>query len=432
MADPADIAHLLRRTEFVVKADRLAALTALSIAAAVDDVLDLTANANPQPPPELMVDDDQHRFDQFVSAANWWIDTMATRPKAIQEKMTLFWHGLFTSATSDGVNRVDLMMRQNQLYRSAGMGKMLPLTQRMAVDPAMLFYLSGSNNVKGSPNENFARELMELFTIGVGNYVEDDVAAAARAWTGHNCVDGTYVFIAARHDNNPKTFFGTTKNWDGPEIINEILRDNVAKQLVAAKWITKKLWEFFAHQGPAQVIVDELAAQFVASDLDVTVLLRAVLNRPEFYSDAAKHGLLRSPVDWQVALRYHTGLMSKELGFATRGEAMGQQLFEPPNVAGWKPNGYWLNTSSLSARALLARDVAARLRKNGGFDNLAAMSVPDAVTFVLVYFGLVNVSPPTSAGLINGYQAERNIARNTAAATNLLIMTMMTPEMHSA
>jgi hypothetical protein len=120
--------------------------------------------------------------------------------------MTLFWHGHFVSGLWDGVDRVDLMVRQNQLYRTHALGNFLTLTQLMAIEPAMLLYLSNANNVKGAPNENFAREFMELFTLGVGNYAEEDVAASARAWTGHNYSSstGTYTFRASRHDTGPK------------------------------------------------------------------------------------------------------------------------------------------------------------------------------------------------------------------------------------
>ena len=432
MADPADIAHLLRRTEFVARPARLGELTPLTIADAVENILDITANASPAPPPELLVDDPNHRYDQLVAAYHWWIDAMVARPRAIQEKMTLFWHGHFTTGISDGVGRVDLMLRQNQLYRSAGMGNLLPLTQSMAVDPAMLYYLSGANNTKGAPNENFARELMELFTLGVGNYAEDDVAASARAWTGHNAVDGTYVFVPTRHDTANKTFFGTTKNWDGPDIINEILRDNAGKRQVAARYIARKLWEFFAYVGPEPALLEDLQNTFLVNNLEITPLLRYMFNRTEFYSPTAKQGLIRTPADWSVALSFYSGKTAKDLSLVSRGESMGQQLFDPPNVAGWKANGYWLTTSTLSARAILARDLAAKLRLNGGFDNLAAMTVTDAVTYVANYFGLTDLSASTWAGLVNGYQAERNIAKNTAAATNLLIMVMLAPEMHCA
>ena len=231
MADAADIAHLLRRTEFVARPARVAELSALSIDDAVTSVMDFAPNGNPTVPPSLAVHNSADSYTQRVTAFHWWLDQMATRPRPFQEKMTLFWHGHFTTEW-DVVGRSDHMMRQNQLYRSQGLSNFLSLTQAMSIEPAMLIYLSNATNVKGTPNQNFARELMELFTLGVGNYSEDDVAAAARAWTGHN-YNGTtalYEFRPTRHDIGNKTFFGTSKNWDGPDIVNEILRDNLPKQ----------------------------------------------------------------------------------------------------------------------------------------------------------------------------------------------------------
>ena len=437
MAAPADdIAHLLRRTEFVAKAARQTELQALpTIAACVDNVLAIEANGAPGLPAYLQTLDETDSWGQYVYAYNWWVDNMLARPRALQEKMTLFWHGHFVSSLWDGVDRVDHMMEQNQLFRDYAVGDFLQLTQQMAIQPAMLLYLSGANNVKGAPNENFGRELMELFTLGVGNYTQDDVAAAARAWTGHNYSDftNTYVFRPTKHDNDPKTFFGTTKNWDGPDIINEILRDNAGKRLIAAKYISRKLWEFFAYPGPAQTIVDDLATVFIANNLNVRELLRALLNRPEFYTVAAKQGLVRTPTEYSLALMSRTGLSCDDLGLSWRSDSMGQQLYSPPNVAGWKSNAYWLNTSSLSARAALARDITWHLRDNGGFDEVYGKPVADAVDYVAAFFGL-SLSIVTRNALIAAHQAERATVAwdNWWAPTNLLTMMMATPEMNMA
>ena len=434
MADPADVAHLLRRAEFAVKPARASELSALTIAQAVDNVLDIAQNGGPQLPPEFATDNEANRGTQFTNAYHWWLDVMAARPRPIQEKMTLFWHGLFTSAFSEGVGRVDLMMRQNQLYRSEGMGNLLPLTQHMALDPAMLYYLSNATNVKGTPNENFARELMELFTLGVGNYTEDDVAASARAWTGHNAVDGTYVFVPKRHDTADKTFFGTTKNWDGPDIINEILRDNAGKRAIAARYIARKVWEFFAYPSPDSALLDALQADFLANNLELTPLLRTIFNRPEFYSVTAKQGLVRTPTDFMVAILVHTATAAKDHNLRSKGDPMGQELFEPPNVAGWKANTYWMNTSALSGRGLLAKEIAAKLAKLPAFLALAPMAVPDAVDWVANYFALAPLSTVSRDSLIALLTTERNTAKNTAekAAANLVHMALLTPEMHSA
>jgi uncharacterized protein (DUF1800 family) len=435
-ASADDIAHLLRRTEFVVKPARMTELAGLAdIGACVDNVLDFTPNANPQLPAYLQTLDEEDGWGQYVYAYNWWVDSMLSRPRALQEKMTLFWHGHFVSSLWDGVDRVDHMTEQNQLFRSLAAGDFLSLTQQMAVQPAMLLYLSGANNVKGAPNENFARELMELFTLGVGNYTQDDVAAAARAWTGHNYIWelGTYVFRANKHDNANKTFFGVTKNWNGPDIINEILRDNAAKRLVAAKIIARKLWEFFAYPAPAQGIVDDLATTFIANNLNVAELLRALFKRSEFYSVAAKQGLVRTPIEYVLELMLRTGLTSDDLGLSWRSDGMGQALYSPPNVAGWKSNAYWLNTSSLSARMSLARDITWHLRSDGGFDELYDRTPAQAVDDVAAFFGLT-LSTVTRNALISAHQAERASVAwdNWWAPTNLLTMVMTTPEMNMA
>jgi uncharacterized protein (DUF1800 family) len=433
VALPADIAHLLRRTEFVARQARMDELSAGTIADAVTSVMDFAPNANPQIPANLVNHDSANSYTQFLTAHNWWLDSMATRPRPFQEKMTLFWHGHFVSEW-EVVGRTDHMMSQNQLFRTSGLGNFLTLTQAMSIQPAMLIYLSNGVNVKGTPNQNFARELLELFTLGVGNYAEDDVAEAARAWTGHNYNGSThaYEFRPTRHDTGNKTFFGTTKNWDGPDTINEILRDNPAKRLIAAQLIAKKLWEFLAYPKPAASIVNPLADLFVANNMEIRPLVTAILNHAEFYSAEAKQGLVRTPVEWVVALLARTTQTAAAVGVQGYAESMGQMLFNPPNVAGWKHNSYWMTTSALSGRANLAKKMAGLLRANGGFDGLYAMSVTDSVDYVINYFGLAPMAAISRNALIAAHQAERGASNgsNNRAVTNLLVMTMLTGEMN--
>ena len=433
MADPADIAHLLRRTEFVARPARMSELSSLSIAAAVDNIIDFAPNGDPQLPPSLQGPPVSSGWEQYVEACNWWVGAMASRPRPFQEKMTLFWHGHFVSSWDD-VDQGYQMMLQNQLYRSQALGNFRTLAQAMALEPAMLVYLSNAVNVKGQPNQNFARELMELFLLGVGNYTEADVEAVARAWTGYN-YDWTtkqYVYRATKHDSGDKTFFGVTKPWTGPQTIDEILVDNTQKRLVAAKWIAKKLWEFLAHPGPPPGVVDALAGEFVSQGMELKPLLRALLNRPEFYTVTAKQGLVRTPIEWFVALCVHTGLSSDEMGLSWRGESTGQRIYAPPNVSGWRPNAYWLNTSAISGRASLARSVTWHLRNAGGFDNLYSLTPTAAVDFVANYFGVAPLSATTRTALINAHTAERATTKgnNWWAPTNLLTMTMLCPEFH--
>ena len=164
-----------------------------------------------------------------------------------------------------------------------------------------------------------------------------------------------------------KTFFGTTKNWDGPEIINEILLNNAAKKLIAARFITKKLWEFFAHPTPAGSVLDALAPRVRGRHEPDQPRARLILNRPEFYCATAKQGLVRTPIEWIVALCYYTGIDCRTTS-ASRGvrSTTGQQMYQPPNVAGWKPNAYWLNTSALAAAPTSPDSLTWWLRDDGG------------------------------------------------------------------
>ena len=191
--DVASISHLLRRTEYVARPNRVAALTGLgSLDAAIDDILNVSGTPVPIPP-GLASNTTNSNYEQYVQATQWWFDRMVDSPKPIQEKMTFFWHGHFTSAW-DKVNSSYMMMSQNKLYRDNALGNFVTLTQAMAIEPAMLVYLDNTENRKGAPNQNFARELMELFTLGIGNYSEADVEAAAKAWTGYG-VDWTEARI---------------------------------------------------------------------------------------------------------------------------------------------------------------------------------------------------------------------------------------------
>jgi uncharacterized protein (DUF1800 family) len=425
-----DLAHLLRRTEFVVRPSRLAELQALpTLAQVVDNVINIGLNGSPALPAYFQSEDTASSWNQYVAACDFWINNMITVPRPFQEKMTLFWHGHFVSAWWDAGKGFH-MMQQTQMYRENALGNFHTLTQKMAIDRAMLVYLSNAENVKGSPNQNFARELMELFTLGVGNYAESDVEASARAWTGHNADWPAYVyqFYPNRHDTGMKTFFGTTKNWNGPDIIDEILLNNSAKKQIAARLITKKLWEFLAHPTPPVAVLDALAPGF-AADMNLTNLVRGILNRPEFYSVTAKQGLVRTPIEYIVALCYYSGLTADDIGVSWRAESTGQQMFQPPNVAGWKPNAYWLNTSAVAGRADFALSVTWQLRANSGFNNLYTMTAAQAVDYVAAFFGIFPLSTTTRTALINARTAETN---KWWAATNLLTMTMLAPEFHMA
>ncbi len=441
---PDDLAHLLRRTEFVARPDRVAALSSMDLAAVVDDILNVDMAATT---PTSLTTYNPSGWEQYVEACDWWINQMVTRPRPLLEKMVLFWHGHFVSAWWD-VDHGFHMMKQLQTYRQNALGNMVTITQAMAISQAMLVYLSNAENVKAAPNENFAREMMELMLLGANNgYTQDDVRAVARAWTGHNArwtdnpnTSRTYLFEPNRHDKESLSLFGLPARaahfgWDGPEVINEILTGS--KKVLSATYIAGKLWAFFAHPTPPAGVIDAVVvASGFADNRDIKNLLRVILNRPEFYLPAAKQGLVRSPIEYFAALCYHCQPMTADdLGLAWQAETTGQQLFNPPNVSGWRPNGYWLHTSGMSGRANIAEYARWWLTRDGhAFDDdavISGKSTSGAVDFVANFFGL-SLSTVTRNAIIAAHQADRDSHAWWSWYTvgNLLMMVMMSPEMH--
>lgn len=438
--DPVQLAHLLRRTEYVAKPARMTALSAVNVTRenAVDNILNVTTPV--AIPSYIDHDIEGEGYQQWVYAVQWWLDRMVDSPKPMQEKMTWFWHGHFCSSW-DKVNSAWAMLNQNRLFRDSGLGNFRAMTHAMAIQPAMLFYLDNLDNVKTSPNQNFARELMELFTIGVVDingvptYTEDDVTAAARAWTGHGIDWNTYQykFWSGDHDYGSKTFMGVSRNWNGPDIINYLLQENATTKLQTCQFLSKKLWEYFAYQDPSDDLVNELANVLLTNDFAIKPWVKAMLMHDEFYTQTAMEGLVKSPVDYIVSLFHHTGYRGAQLNPQWYMESMGQEPFAPPNVAGWKTNAYWVNTSVFSARAEFARGVTWRLRNNNNNAVGSGRTPAQAVDFAAAMFGL-NLSTVTRDALID-YVTTQLVEEPWSGwweSTNLLTMTMMTPEFHVA
>ena len=347
-----DAAHLLRRAGFGPTVSEINALVGLDRAAAVERILDVSA-APPVLAPGGIGDPAVNNFDKWVSCTHWWIDRMRTTEAPLAEKMTFFWHNHFATSL-EKVEFMDLLWEQQQIFRTGALGNFRDLTMAVSTHPALLWYLDNTANTAAAPNENFARELMELFTLGVGNYSQADVIASARAWTGHGMVsyhDRRYQFDSARHDYGSKTFLGGTRNWDGPDIINELLRDNSAAKALAARFIARKLWSWFAFPDPSDAVIAPVADAFLTSDLNVTAMLRAMFNHDAFYSPQARMALVRTPVEYIVAALRSLGMDATTSHPVWYLEGMGMQPFMPPNVAGWKPNLNWVTSSAFWAKA---------------------------------------------------------------------------------
>jgi uncharacterized protein (DUF1800 family) len=317
-----------------------------------------------------------------VALASWWLQRMVASQNPLREKLTLLWHGHFATAIQK-VKLAGLMYRQNQLFRSLGGGNFEALTQAVAKDPAMLLWLDSNTNRSGHPNENFARELMELFTLGIGNYTETDVKEAARCftgWTYSRQTDG-FAFQARRHDDGSKQVLGVSGNLGGEDVIRL-----VTNTPVSAAWITSRLFSHLAYPvAPSDSVVRELTSAY-AGNLDITALLRAIFLHPAFLSPAARQGLVKQPIEYVVGvLRAFSGSGStttsptnpanptnlanlanpanpKLLATLTQ---LGQVPFDPPNVGGWPQNGYWLTTATELARLNFAAAVAVRVNLEG-------------------------------------------------------------------
>ncbi len=445
MAAVGDVAHLLRRAGFGATLPEVQVLAANSlddiVAGLVDPVI-----APDDPRPDFFDSPDVGDWEYEYRLQQWWLDRMATHPKPLQEKMTLFWHGHFCSQ-NEKVGDMKLMWDQHTLFRHSGMGDFRQLVHDMSLQPAMLLYLDGAYNTAGDANENFARELMELFTLGVGNYTQADIIASARAWTGYNVDDNDrtqFHYYNARHDHGQKTFMGVTQDWNGPDIIDYFLATNATKKAVAAKYIVRKLWTFFAYPDPPQANVDALAQVFLDNDLEIAPVLTALFLHPDFYSDTAKLGLVRTPAEFVAATLKFTGLTADDASPQWFMDDMGQNLFEPPNVAGWKNNGYWLGTSSMWRRADWAAYVAWRIyshNQQAGATNVvqdAAMSIlqgsapsryADAVDFILTMFGVFTPSDNTRRQLVAAATRQWNShGWDERTWWNLVVLVMLSPE----
>jgi uncharacterized protein (DUF1800 family) len=286
-----------------------------------------------------------------LEAQGWWFRRMLKTQAPLREKMTLFWHDHFATSIQK-VKQPVLLVRQNDLFRTNAFGSFKDLTQSILMDPAMMLYLDTQSSKKGMPNENFAREVMELFTLGEGKYTEQDIREAARAFTGYdiNRMNGKVVHEKRQWDSSDKTVFGKTGPFDGKDVINLIF-----EKRDAARFMAKKLWEFFVYDNPSETALDALADNFQKADYQTGPLLREIFLSKEFYVEASIRSQIKSPIQFLVALLKQLEIDSPPAGFPVTAELqLGQVLFMPPNVAGWDWGQAWINTNTLLTRYNLA------------------------------------------------------------------------------
>lgn len=302
---------------------------------------------DPEAKKELQKQQNQQEYSQMADLRYWWIRRMALGPRPFQEKMTLFWHGHFATSF-EKVKMPYFLWLQNDTFRQNAIGNFKDLLASVSEDPAMLIYLDGAQSHKGKPNENFAREVMELFTLGEGHYTEKDIQEAARAYTGWGIADDKlhYEYHRANHDDGPKMIFGQTGNFTGEEVLNMI-----CNKPECAQFISQKIWRFFVQDEPPQQVVNALAAEFHSHNLDLKHLMNVIFHSKEFYAPEVIRAQIKSPVQWLIASTHQlqAPLPTQPMCLAMLLE-LGEELFQPPNVKGWDGGIAWITTNSLLDR----------------------------------------------------------------------------------
>jgi uncharacterized protein (DUF1800 family) len=355
-------AHLLRRAGFGGSAQQIDRLAAMTTADMTKSVLDYQQTSNATLDGQLPTLDLSSAKGPTAGAVQaWWLQRMVQTARPLEEKLTLFWHGLLTS----GLDKAGpgQMYVQNELFRKMALANFDDLLKAVSKDPAMMIYLDTENNRKGKPNENYARELMELFTTGIGHYTEDDVRESARSFTGWTLQGGKQLrytmqsaFNARFFDSGQKTFMGKTGNFTGDDIVEMLV-----PLRATAERLSGRLFSFFAYPNPEPEVVRHLADTFQQSHYNVGAVVREIFSMDAFYSAKAYRALVKSPAELTAQTLRATGADAR--GFLAAANAMapmGQVLFYPPNVAGWPAGIAWINSSTLLNRINFANAAARR------------------------------------------------------------------------
>ncbi|MEV4704369.1 DUF1800 domain-containing protein [Actinoplanes sp. NPDC049316] len=352
MTDRSTVAHLLRRLTFGPTAAEVDAALDAGAGATLDAVLAPVGRTVPLPEPGTFRPGKEGRQDarrQARDALRWWLRRMVAEPGAA-EKLTFFWHGHWATSVQK-VRAMPLMLAQQQTLRRYGGGDTGALVRAMLRDPALILWLDGQRNTRTAPNENLARELMELFTLGVGAYTEDDVKAGARVLTGWRAsrTSGTATFVPGRHDPGPVTLLGRTGTVDADGYADLLVRHPAhLPHLVTRLWV-----RYGSGTAPDAATIARVTA---AGGRSTTGLLRAIATDPAFPTTAGQ--LVKQPVEWLVGALRQLGADPVEASEKML-RALGQVPFRPPSVGGWPVGAAWLTTSSTRARLEHARKLSA-------------------------------------------------------------------------
>ena len=463
---PQQARHLLVRTGFAPRQAEVDKFAGKSAPAAVADIVNAALNNKPkypppdfagQPPPKPQsqlktVDERQeHRREQNAQGVDmkaWWLREMLETPNPLAERMVLFWHNHFATSQQKVVSAL-AMWRQHQQFRTNALGNFASMLHAIGRDPAMLVYLDAANSRREAPNENFAREVMELFTLGEatqgGNYTEQDIKEVARAFTGWSVdrEDFSYKYRGSAHDIFSKTILGKVGLFDGDDALDIMLA-----QPACGEFIIGKLWKEFVSPLPDAAEVKRIAKRFKDSNYAIQTALIDLFLSDAFWTDANRGSLIKSPVDLVVGtIRQFEFTYSDVMPFVLKTSQLGQNLLMPPNVKGWPGYTDWINATTLLERKNFSQQLfrTVELRSNGqanpqtrrdmGRQGMvrASKSVatitfdPDA--FLTGYGGHTDREPNSSvkttlAGVLLASKATQNIADGTVGVAYLKALTL--------
>jgi uncharacterized protein (DUF1800 family) len=413
-------AHLARRAGFGATPAELDASVAMGVDAAVDQLVNYDAVDNSAletalqnltsvvPPATVPV----YNLSNIGGVTKWFLHRMVFTRRPLEEKMTYFWNGIFTSGIAK-VQGVTLMLNQNKTQRQYAMGKMDDLVVKMSQDPAMLVWLDNATSRVGRPNENYSRELMELFTLGVDEYTQTDVTEAARAltgWTvqGYRQADdyngATFLDNPAFHDNGVKTILGQTGNWNGYDAIRIILEAADEQGSVSGRFLARNLWKYFVYHDPPDWVVQELTGVYVTSGRSIRAVVEHIFRMPEFYEPHSRKVLVRSPVEYAAAVLRQLEAKTDMSTPVNALVGMGQPLFNPSDAKGPEGDMDWINTGTVFARSSMTNTIVTNRTANGTRIDLAqllagkTLATPtDLVNALADRLGLADAPPQVRA-----------------------------------
>jgi len=360
--------HLLNRAGFGARRGEIEQAVAQGQASLVEALVERRADVDPvliQRPEEPsrremreLSADDRQRVQrevreksrrQLIEYSAWSMGRMLSGEDPLLERMTLFWHGVFTTS-SERVERSCMILQQDQLIREQALGNYGRLLEGMLKDPALLTYLDNQVNKKGNPNENLARELLELFSLGIGNYTEQDIKEVARALTGRGTDGhGLYSYNKGAHDDGEKSFFGQKGKFDGDDVARIVLAQDACPRYVA-----RRILAYLEGAEPAGERLDEYAAFLRAQKYELKPFLRKLFLDPAFYREEILGARVQGPIEFMVGMSRRLGLDTPPLMIAAGSALLGQRIFAPPNVKGWDEGEAWITTSSMMQRGNLA------------------------------------------------------------------------------